>query len=109
MSGAKTSGDYVSDNGTTYKTSYPTWLWNLFTAPTSASTTTMPKGMKKRRRYFKVNATGKEGSFPVWSAGDALYTSAFGTAVTTEIGAYPSSIGLISKTSGRTGERDKNI
>jgi hypothetical protein len=109
MSGAKTKADYVSDNGTTYTTSYPTWLFNLFTAPSTASTTTMPRGMKKRRRYFKVNATGKEGSFPVWSAADPLYTGAFGVAVTTEIGAYPGATGLVSKTAGRTGERDKNI
>jgi hypothetical protein len=109
MSGPKTKADYVSDNGTTYATSYPTWLFTLFTAPTTASTTTMPKGLRKRRRFYRVNSSGKEGSFPVWSAADPLYTEAIGTAVTTEVAAYPGATGLVSKVQGRTGERTKAI
>lgn len=109
MAGSQTKADYVSDNGTTYTTKYPTWLFNLFTAPSTASTATMPKGMKKRKRYVKRNATGAERSFPVWSATDALYTSAYGTAVTTEIGVTPAATGFPSTTQGRTGERTKNL
>jgi hypothetical protein len=109
MAGAMTRADYVSDNGTTYTTKYPLWLFNLFTAPSTASTTTMPKGMRKRRRYSRVTASGKEKSFPVWSAADALYTGAYGTAVTTEIGVTPAATGFPSTLQGRTGERTKNI
>lgn len=104
-----TKADYVSDAGVTYTTKYPTWLFNLFTAPTTASTTTMPKGMKKRRRFAKVTASGKEHSFPVWSAADALYTGAYGTAITTEIGVTPGATGFPSTLQGRTGEKSKNI
>ena len=104
-----TRADYVSDDGTEYTTKYPTWLYNLFTAPTNASTTTMPRGMKKRRRYARVTATGKEHSFPVWDDGDALYTAPYGTAVTTEIGVTPAATGFPSTLQGRTGERTKNI
>ena len=109
MAGATTRADYTSDNGTTYTTRYPTWLFNLFTAPTTASTTTIPKGLRKRRRYTRVTASGKEKSMPVWSAADALYTSAYGTAITTEIGVTPGATGFPSTTQGRTGERTKNI
>jgi hypothetical protein len=109
MAGATTRADYVSDNGSTYTTRYPTWLFNLFTAPTTASVLTMPRGMKKRRRYAKVTASGKEHSYPVWSAADALYTSAYGTAITTEIGVTPAATGFPSTAQGRTGEKSKNI
>jgi hypothetical protein len=109
MAGAQTRADYVSDNGTTYTRHYPTWLFNLFTAPTTASTTTMPKGMAPRHRYAKVTATGREHRMVVWSAADPLYSGAFNTAVTTEIGAVPGATGFVSTLQGRTGEKSRNI
>jgi hypothetical protein len=109
MAGAMTRADYVSDNGTTYTRKYPTWLFNLFTAPTTGSSTTMPKGMRARKRYARVTASGKEHSFPVWDPGDSLYTAAFGTAVTTEVGVTPAATGFPSTLQGRTGERTKNL
>lgn len=109
MAGTMTRADYVSDNGTTFTTKYPTWLFNLFTTPTSASTTTMPKGMKKRKRFYKVTATGREKSAPVWSAADALYTEAYGSARTLEIGVTPAATGFPCTAQGRTGEKTRNI
>ncbi len=103
------SGDYHADDGTTYKTKYPSWLISLFTDFTTASTTTLPRGLQKRKRYAKVTASGKEHSFHVWSATDLLFSDAYGTAVTTEIGVTPAATGFPSTLQGRTGEKTRNI
>lgn len=109
MAGATTKADYVSDDGVTYQVRYPTWLFNLFTAPTTASTTPLPKGHRRRVRFARVTASGREHKLAVWSVADPLYTAAVGTAVTTEIGAVPGATGFPSTLQGRVGERDKAV
>ena len=109
MAGATARGDYHGDDGTLYTTKYPSWLIALFTDFTATSTTTLPRGLKKRRRYARVTASGKEHSFPVWSATDPLYSDAYGTAVTTEIGVTPAATGFPSTLQGRSGEKTRNI
>lgn len=109
MSGARTKCDYVSEDGNTYSAAVPTWLYNLYTAPTSASTTPLPRGFRRRVRYHKTTATGRLRKMPVWSAADPLYTSGFGTASTIMAGAITGATGFVGTLTGRTGERDKDI
>ena len=107
MSGPMLHYIYTSDDGTAYRALAPTWVAAAQTATTSTTEPSLPKGLKKRRRYWRNTATGREHAIPVFSAADSLYTSAFGTALSIPtLGSGTATAGTLL---GRTGEKTRAI
>jgi hypothetical protein len=107
MAGPTTKAVYVSDDTTSYAIRLPAWEAALQTVSAVTTEPPLPKGYRRRKRFYRVTSTGKEGSITVCSASDALYTSAMGTAVSIPV--LGSGTAAASTLQGRTGERDKNI
>jgi hypothetical protein len=109
MAGPRTRVDYTSDTGDIYRTSIPTWVATLLGVSTGTATATMPKGLKPRRRFARITASGKEHSFVVPNVGVTNWTADFGTAVIVPLfgAAVPGSANATLE--GRTGERTKDI
>jgi hypothetical protein len=108
MAGPMTHVDYQSDDGNTYRTRIPTWVATLTGEAAATSAVPMPRGLRPRKRYYRVTATGAERSFIVCHTADAQWTDAFGTAATVETGVFGSA-GVASTLQGATGERRKAI
>ena len=108
MAGVSGRYVYTADDGTDYAVRMPTWEATLQTATAATTEAGLPKGVRRRKRYYRITASGKEGSVTVCSAANALYTNAPGTAVTIPLfGATPG--GANGTLEGRTGERMKHI
>jgi hypothetical protein len=109
MAGPRTRVDYTSDTGDVYRTSIPSWVATLLGASTGTATASMPKGLKPRRRYARITATGREKSFVVPDIGAAHWTDGFGTAVIVPLfgAAVPGSANATLE--GRTGEKTRDI
>jgi hypothetical protein len=107
MAGAASHYVYSSDNGTDYRALHPTWVAGVQTATAATTEPTLPKGMKPRRRYFRITSSGKERSVVVFSAADTLYTAAFGTALS--MPTLGSGTATACTLTGRTGEKTKAI
>jgi len=107
MSGAMAHYVYTADDATAYRIKAPTWVAGIQTATAASTQPTLPKGLRPRRRYLRVTATGKEHSVVVFDSADALYTEAFGTAVS--IPTLGSGTATACTAQGRTGERTKAI
>jgi hypothetical protein len=108
MAGPMTHADYVADDGNTYRIRIPAWVATLQSAAAAASVVHKPTGLRPRKRYYRVTATGAERSFVVLAASNAMYTDAYNTAVTVENGVYGGT-GVAATLQGRTGERTKNL
>lgn len=108
MSGAMTKVDYTADDGAVYHTFVPSWVATLTGAGASTAAGSMPKFLQRRKRYFRITATGKEGRFTVPTVAGAMWTDAFNTAVIIPLfgAATPTTANAILM--GRTGERTKN-
>jgi hypothetical protein len=107
MAGATQLAVYNSDDGNAYRIRLPAWEAALQTVTAPTTEPQLPKGYRRRKRYYRVTGTGKEGSVTVCSASDALYTNAVGTAVSIPV--LGSGTAAASTLQGRTGERDKSI
>jgi hypothetical protein len=107
MSGPMSHVQYVSDDGVTYCVRMPTWQAALQTTTACTTQANLPKGYRRRFRYARVTATGREHRLTVVSTGDTLYTDAFGTAVS--LPTLGSGTATAATLSGRTGERDKVV
>jgi hypothetical protein len=100
--------DYVSDVGVTYQVKMPQWVATLTGAAVGNANPPAPKGLRPRRRYYRHNDTGREGSFVVPAVTGAMYTDPFDTAVTVEAGVFGGA-GIQATLQGATGERRKHI
>ena len=117
MAGPSIKAVYTGDNGTAYSVRMPLWEFNVTNAAatlTQAGTAAtieppLPKGTRRRKRYYVVTATGQEGSFTVLDAVSNLWTSAVGTAL--EIPLFETAAPGANNATlrGATGERRKAI
>jgi hypothetical protein len=116
MSGPSSRNRYVADNGTNYAVRLPNWerdvadhaatIGQNITAATTESG--LPKGYQRRKRYYVITATGKEGSFTVLDPASSIWTAADGHVV--EIPLFNSAVTADNATlRGTTGERHKTI
>ena len=81
MSGPMSRVVYTSDNTQSYSLKMPTWVATLTGAADATTEPGLPKGFRPRRRYFRVTATGKEGSFVCPTPTTTQYTADAGTGV----------------------------
>jgi hypothetical protein len=117
MAGPATKAVYTADDGTAYKVSLPTWEYNvtdsgatLTQAGTPATTQPqLPKGVRRRKRFYKITATGREGSFTVLDAVSNLWTTAPGAGIEIPLFGAAAPGANNATLQGRTGERTKNI
>jgi hypothetical protein len=107
MAGPRTPIDYTSDTGAVYLIKMPTWQATLLGVSTGTATAPPPKGLRKRVRYVRVTATGREHKVVVPDIGLTHWTDPFGTSVT--IPTLGSGTATACTLEGRTGERTKNI
>lgn len=117
MAGQMIRAVYTADDGTAYAARLPLWEYNvtdnaaaLTQAGTPATTQpTLPKGLRRRKRFYSITATGVEGSFTVLDTASNLWTSAPGTPLKIPLfgAAVPGADNATLR--GRTGERTKAI
>ena len=116
MAGPSARYVYTADDGGAYAVRIPVWEANVADhAATIGQTSTLatteqdlPRSFRRRKRYYVITATGKEGSVTVLSAISSLYTAAKGHAL--QVPLFNSAVTADNATlRGRTGERDKTI
>jgi hypothetical protein len=109
MSGPLVHADYVSDDTHTYLIRIPTWVQTLTGAGTAVGVNSLPRGYRKRRRFYRITATGKEGSFVVPNVGMSMWTNNFGAPVIVPVAGAATPTAANATLAGRTGERDKSL
>jgi len=117
MSGATQKARYTSDDGTHYEVRLPLWEYNLtdstatVTQTKTAATTepALPKGVRRRKRYYLITATGKRGAVTVLDVASNLWTDPIGTAVEVPLFGAAAPGADNATLAGRTGERTKAI
>lgn len=117
MAGASARYVYTADDGTAYSVRMPTWEANLTNAGATISQTAtlattqpgLPKGFRRRKRFYRITATGKEGSVTVLDPVSSLYTAAFGTGAEVPLFGAAPPVADNATLEGRTGERSKHI
>jgi hypothetical protein len=116
MSGPSARYVYTADNGTAYAVRMPIWEANVAdhaatigqTATLATTQPGLPKGYRRRRRYYVITATGKEGSFTVLDATSSAWTAADNHVL--EVPLFNSAVAADNATlRGTTGERHKTI
>jgi hypothetical protein len=116
MSGPSARYVYTADNGTAYAVRMPVWEANVAdhaatigqTATAASTQPGLPKGYRRRKRYYHITASGVEGSFTVLDPVSSIYTAADGHVV--EIPLFNSAVAADNATlRGTTGERHKTI
>jgi hypothetical protein len=116
MSGPASRKVYTADDGTDYAVSLPDWETNLTNTgatvdQTDVNATTepnLPKGVRRRKRYYVITATGVEGSFTVLDPASSIWTAPNGTALLVPL--FGSLVVANNATlRGRTGERSRAI
>ena len=117
MSGSSSQVVYLGDDGTAYCTRITDWQKNIANAAAtvgqgsvSACTTepSLPKGLRRRKRYAIITATSKEKSFVVLDPASSVYTAPVGTAM--EVPLFGAVVSANNATlRGRTGERTKAL
>jgi hypothetical protein len=116
MSGASARYVYTADDGTAYAVRIPVWEANLAdhaatigqTATAATTEPGLPKGVQRRKRYYNITATGKEGSFTVLDPVSSIYTAAAGHVL--QVPLFNSAVAADNATlRGRTGEKFKAI
>lgn len=109
MAGPMARYVYTSDDATAYAVRMPQWEAALQTATAATTQPNLPRGIRRRKRYYRITATGREGSITVLDSADAVYTAAFGTAVIIPLFGVATPGTANATWEGRTGERDKHI
>jgi len=107
MAGPTDKVVYNSDDGTAYAIRIPQWEAALQTVVTATTEPQLKKGYSRRKRYYRVTGTGKEGSITVCSVSDSLYTDAVGTAI--NIPVLGSGTAAASTLQGATGEKRRVV
>ena len=107
MAGATVKAVYVSDDASTYKIRMPAWEGALQTVGSVTTQPQLPRGYRRRKRYYSVTATGKEGSITVLDPNHALWTDPAGTALS--IPTLGSGTATACTLQGATGERRKSV
>jgi hypothetical protein len=107
MAGASVVAVYTSDDSNDYRVRMPAWEGALQTVGTVTTEPQLPKGYRRRKRYYKVTSSGREGSITVLDVGNALWTDPPGTALS--IPTLGSGTATACTLQGSTGERRKNI
>ena len=116
MSGPEVRDEYTADDAVVYALKVPTWVQNVAdtgatvgqTIVAATTQANLPKGIRPRKRYYRITATGKEGSFHVLSAASTIWTAPIGTPVLIPL--FNSAVVANNATlRGRTGERTKAI
>ena len=107
MAGPSVLAVYVSDDSATYKVRMPAWEGALQTVGSVTTQPQLPKGYRRRKRFYKVTSTGKEGSITVLDPNHTLWTDAPGTALS--IPTLGSGTATACTLQGATGERRKSI
>jgi len=109
MSGPSAKYVYTADDGTDYSCRMPTWEATLQSGVAATTEPSMPKGLLRRKRYYKITATGKEGSVTVLNPTNAIYLNPFGTGVIIPLFNAAIAGSNNATLQGRTGERTRNI
>jgi hypothetical protein len=117
MSGPTTRAVYTADDATAYAVRLPTWEYSVTNAAAtltqggSVATTepSLPPGVRRRKRYYRITATGKEGSITVLDAISNVWTAAPGTAIEIPLFGAAAPGANNATLEGRTGERTKHI
>jgi hypothetical protein len=116
MSGPSARFVYTADDGTAYAVRIPIWESVLAdhaatigqTATAATTQPDAPKGLRRRKRYYVITATGKEGSFTVLDAISTINTAANGHVL--QVPLFNSAVAADNATlRGRTGERTRAI
>lgn len=107
MSGPTVLAVYTSDDGNDYKVRIPVWEASLQTPGTPTTQPQLPRGYRRRKRYYRITASGKEGSVTVLNAGEPIWADAVGTAVSIPV--LGSGTSAASTWQGATGERRKSV
>jgi len=107
---------YTADDGTAYAVRLPLWEANVAdhaatigqTATPATTQPDLPRGIRRRKRYYVITATGKEGSVTVLDATSSLWSAANGHVL--QVPLFNSVVAADNATlRGRTGERTKAI
>lgn len=117
MSGPMTHAVYIADDATHYCIRLPQWEANLAnhagdalqTVTACTTEPSLPKGLRRRKRYYQITATGQEGSVTVLSATSAAWIDPAGTALVVPLfdAATPGANNATLR--GATGERRKVV
>jgi len=116
MSGPTAEVVYTSDTGVAYCIRMPIWERDLADHAAAigqgaAGCTTeppLPKGFRRRKRYYVITATGREGSFTVPDATATINVAANGHVL--QVPLFNSAVVANNATlRGRTGERAKAV
>jgi hypothetical protein len=109
MAGAAARYVYTSDDGTDYAVRMPTWEATLQSASAATTEAPLPKGYQRRKRYYRLTASGREGSVTVCDSTNGIYTADFGTGVIIPTWATATPGSNNATWEGRTGEKSKHI
>jgi len=117
MAGPMTRAVYTDDGGTDRAVRLPTWEYNLsnqaatLSQDGTAATTEpgLPKGYRRRKRFYVITATGREGSFTVLHTTSDLWTSPDGTPIKVPLFGAADPGANNATLRGTTGERHKTI
>jgi len=105
MAGPAVTIEYISGPGTHYNVLVPSWQQTFTTDATPATATAgAPKGFRRRRRYLRDVATGKEIRVTVGDVTKAAWTSAY-NAVPTAQPVVPGHTGVTYHYAGYTDEK----
>jgi hypothetical protein len=116
MSGASARYVYTADDGTAYAVRLPVWEANVAdhaatigqTATLATTEPDLPRGITRRKRYYVITASGKEGSVTVLDSISSLYTASNGHVL--QVPLFNSAVAADNATlRGRTGEKTKAI
>lgn len=107
MAGPMIRVDYTSDTGLVCRAKMPQWAATLQGVTTGTATATCPTGLKKRIRYVRVTATGREHKIMVPNVGADFWTEDFGTAHTIPTLGSGTATNVTSE--GRTGEKTRDV
>jgi hypothetical protein len=107
---------YIDDTGTSYAVRMPVWEAelsdhagvNLQDGTVATDQPNPPIGFRRRKRYYVITATGREGSFTVLDPVSTINTAANGAAV--QVPLFNSAVVANNGTlRGRTGERTRAL
>jgi len=107
MAGPTSLAVYQSDDGDDYRVRLPSWEGGLQTVGTVTTQPQLPRGYRRRKRYYKITSSGKEGSITVLDAGHALFTDPVGTAISIPV--LGSGTSAAATLQGATGERRRTV
>jgi hypothetical protein len=115
MAGAMVHAVYTADDGSAYSVRMPGWEYNMANAAATIHQTTtlatteppLPKGIRRRKRYYYITAHDVEGSVTVLDPASSLWTAPLGSLVEVPEFGLAAPTANNAQLRGRTGERTK--